>query len=79
MVHNSGRNHIFRIKYPIEFGWKSWKKDFACKDFEYIYRKDKEKGLIPITKLESRQDNNLFKHNVDFNWLVWVDKDLVKK
>ena len=41
--------HIFKIPYPIDNGFSFWKEDFVTRDFEYIYRRNKDNKLEPVS------------------------------
>lgn len=40
--------HIFRIPYPIDSGFTIMKEDFIARDFEYIYKRNKDNQIKPV-------------------------------
>ena len=44
-----GYNHFFRIKYPEDCGFVMFKKDYLAKNIEYIYKRNSDKSIEPVS------------------------------
>jgi hypothetical protein len=78
LAQQTSRPHIFRIHYVVDFGYRSFNRVFKSKDFEYIYRIE-ESGLVSVNEISDRCDNDLFIKKMDYVWMKWIDKKLIKK
>ena len=41
--------HIFKIPYPVDNGFTIWREDVITRDFEYIYKRNKDNTIEPIS------------------------------
>ena len=48
--------HIFKIKYPEDCGFFMRKKDYEARDFDYIYKRNKNNEIEPVS-YEQRNSN----------------------
>ena len=42
-------NHVFRMPFPLDVGFAFWKEDVETHNFEYIYRRNKDGKMEPVS------------------------------
>lgn len=47
-------DHFFRVKYPEDCGFTMWKENYDIKNPEYIYRRNKDKIIEPVSYERNR-------------------------
>ena len=67
LVREQNKRNIFRIPFATSFGYSTYKKDYRCKDFEYVYRRV-DGGLLPINHNEESHNKLL---NYNYCFLYW--------
>lgn len=51
--------HIFRIKYPEDCGFTMFKKNWVARDFDYIYKRDKDNNIEPISYEQKKRNKHV--------------------
>lgn len=62
MLH-SEFSHFFRIKYPEDCGFVMFKQEWTARDFDYIYRRNKDNNIEPVS-YEQTKGNKYVKRRI---------------
>lgn len=51
--------HFFKMKYPEDCGFTMWKKDYDARNFEYIYKRNKDNELEPVSYEQTTSNKHM--------------------
>lgn len=47
-------DHFFKVAYPEDCGFTMWKKDYTLKNVEYVYKRNPDKSIEPVSYERNR-------------------------